>query len=38
LRVVVADVPPERHEGEDKRGNAQHKYGKQYAHGNPAQE
>jgi hypothetical protein len=36
LGVMVADVPPERYQSEDKRGEAYYKNRKQYAHGNQA--
>jgi hypothetical protein len=34
---MLADVSPKGDESEDKRGDAQHKNNKQYAHGNPVQ-
>jgi hypothetical protein len=34
--MMPADVPTKRDKSEDKRGDAQHKNSKQYAHGNPA--
>lgn len=37
LSVVVANVPPERHQRQDKRGEAQYENRKQYAHGNQVQ-